>query len=83
MVLHAEVGNDALEPRVLILQRPQTPRLAHIHPSILALPRLVGAFADVVGRTHRARVASSLDLSQDPDYLLFAESTPFHLFCSF
>jgi hypothetical protein len=39
--------------------------------------------ANVVRRTHRARVPASLDLSQDPDDLLLAESTPFHGFCSF
>ena len=76
-VLYAEVGNDALEPRVLILQRPQTPSLAHVHFPILVLPRVVGSLADDVRGTDRTGAAASPDLSQDPDNLLFAESTFF------
>ena len=64
MVLHAEVGDDALVPRVVMLKRPQTPSLAHIYPSVLALPGVVGTFADVVRRTHRLRVPSVLSLPQ-------------------
>ena len=48
MHLHAEVGDVALEVRVLIFQRPQTPGLAHVHSHIIALPSVVGLLADVV-----------------------------------
>ena len=81
LVLHREIGDDPFESGVFLFQGPQPAGLAHIHPTILALPGVIGGFADVVLGAHRFDGATTIAFPKDCDDLLFTESTSFHLFC--
>ena len=41
------IGDQSLQPRVLVAQPPQLLQLAQFHPAILALPSMVGCGANV------------------------------------
>ena len=69
-----EIGDQALQPRVLVLQLPEAPDLAHAQVGVLLLPRVERGFADpqlpADVRDRRAR----LDLAQRIGDLLLGES---------
>lgn len=79
LVLDGEFGHQAFKPAIFLFQRSQPPGLGHVHPAVFALPGVVGRFADVVLRTDGFDGAGALGFFQDPDDLLFTESTSFHL----
>src|SRR5262249_30896299 len=72
------LGQQLLQPRVLVLQRLQPPRIRHVETAELGLPLVKRRARDPMLAANVCRRAPRLLLAQDPDDLLFAEPTALH-----
>src|SRR5690606_7789235 len=73
------VGEQLLQLRILLFQRPQALGVGHLHPPILRLPVIQGRFAHPVLAGQIGRLRTRLVLAQNPDDLLFRKPLPLHL----
>ena len=71
LAMQAQLRHQQLQTAVLVLQRLQPLRLAHVHPAELLLPAVERRRADPVLTAQIRRLHPSLALLQDPDDLLF------------
>src|SRR4030095_5231981 len=78
LVVEWKIGDNLLQPSVLILELAQTPRLAHVHAPELGLPAVEGLLRDAQLARHLGDLPPRVDLLQGRDDLLFAESTLLH-----
>ena len=72
-VVQHRLGQQLLQPTVLVLQRPQPLGLRHLQAAVLRLPLVERRAADPVLAADIRRRRSRLVLPQDPDDLLFRE----------
>src|SRR5205807_850286 len=78
LIVEGLLGDQPLETRVLLLQRPQPPRLAQLQPAVFLLPAIEGLLADAVPPAHLRRRRAGLVLPEHPDDLLLREPAPAH-----
>lgn len=67
------LGQELLQPRVLVLERLQTAGVGHIHAAILRLELVEGRRADPVLPAHISRLRTGLLFLPHPYDLLFRE----------
>ena len=80
-VVQHRLGQQLLQPPVLILQHLRPARIRHIEPAVLRLPLVERRAADPVLAAHIRRLRPRLLLPQDRDNLLFREPAPLHRPC--
>jgi len=68
-VVQHRVGQQLLQPCVLILELSQPARLGDVHAAEFRFPLVERRFADAVLAAHIRRLRSRLLLAQDPDDL--------------
>ena len=78
--MQAQLRHQQLQPAVLILQRLQPLKLAHVHAAELLLPAVERRRRDPALAAQIRRLHSSLMLLQYPNHLLFAEPALLHRF---
>ena len=77
-VVQHGIGQQPLQLRVLVLQRPQPLLLGDVHPAELRLPFVDAGVADAVLAAKIDHRNSGLVLLQDPDDLLFRKTIALH-----
>src|SRR6185436_5538908 len=73
-----QLSDKLLESPVLVLERPEPLRLAHVHPAELRLPAVEGLLADPVAAAKLGCLRPRLGLLQDADDLLVLELAASH-----
>lgn len=73
------IGQQALQPSVLILKHLQPFGLAHLQATILALPLVKGAFSNAMLPANVQCALTCLLLLKDPNNLLFRETALLHV----
>jgi len=75
LIVEREIGDQMLQPPILVLERFQPPRFADIEPAVLALPAMVRLLADAVPANDVADLRACVHFAQYADDLLLREST--------
>src|SRR5208283_4736466 len=78
LLVQRQVRHQVLQPPVLLLQRPQPPRLAYLHPTVLRLPAVQTRSRNAMPATQLAGIGPCFRLPQNGDDLFFVESTLAH-----
>src|SRR5262249_33405502 len=78
LVIQREVGDQALQPAVLMFEGAQSPRLVYFEPGVFGLPAVERLLADGVAAAKISALRAGLRLLQDPDDLLLGEPLALH-----
>jgi hypothetical protein len=78
VVIQCEIGDQALEPCVLVLKLAESAQLADLQPAVPGLPPVEGLLADPVPTAEVGRLGTHLGLLQHGDDLLLGESLSSH-----
>src|SRR5213594_4429356 len=78
LVIECEIGDQALEPAVFMLERAQAPGLIHLEARVLGFPAIEGLLADGVTPAEVDALRPRLGFLQDPDDLLLGEPLSLH-----
>jgi hypothetical protein len=80
LVIERQVGDQVLQTPILVFERAQLLRIAHIHPAVLRAPAIERGLADAVLANEIRHLLAGLGRLQDLDHLLFAKPTLPHRF---
>jgi hypothetical protein len=83
VLVEREVGDQALQPCVFVLELPQAAELAHAQVRVLLLPRVERRFTDAELPADIPDRRARLDLAQGIGDLLFGLSRALHRSCPF
>ena len=78
-IVEHRIGIEPLQPRVLVLERPEPLGIRNIHPAVLRLPGVERCRRHPVLAAKLGDNRPRLMLSQNPDDLLFREPAPSHI----